>query len=102
MLSLSPKRLSTPIGRRQELPHARLTLFFHIMIVAFAVPIAAIAVSFCTMSGPTPIRSAFEKAFVKAVTDIENPQAMQEQARDNSGDDPECSFLERTRILSMA
>ena len=83
MLSLSPKRLSTPIGWRQELRHARLMLFFHIMIVAFAVPIAALAVSFCTMSGPTPIRSAFEKAFVKAVTDIENPQAMQEQARDN-------------------
>ena len=71
-------------------------------MVAFAAPNSAIAVSFCTMSGPTPIRSAFENAFVKAVTDIENPQAMQEQSRDNSGDDPECSFLERTRILSMA
>ena len=51
-------------------------------------------------SHPNP--QCFRKAFVKAVTDIENPQAMQEQSRDNSGDDPECSFLERTRILSMA
>jgi hypothetical protein len=72
------------------------------MMVAYAAPIAAIAVSFCTMSGPTPIRSAFENALVEASTHFENLHVMQEQARDNSGDDPECSFLERTRILSMA
>ena len=53
--------------------------------------------------GSTPPLSAFENALAKAVIILKTRlNAMQDRARDNSGDKSECSFLERTRILSMA
>ena len=90
LLSLSPKRLSTPIGWRQELRHACLTLFFQHYDRRLRGADRGIVLHHV---GSTPPLSALENALAKAVIILKTRlNAMQELVRDNSGDKSECSF----------